>query len=124
MPVEALLALGALPGLEPLDRLLGDPVVAALLQVGTPGFGAERALGVGNPVALAVLLDPGDRLPQGALRLDRGRRLPKLPQPAGPLQLDRPGVHPPAPGQLAGARPVAGELVGVPLSPCQVLLLG
>jgi hypothetical protein len=58
MPVEALLALGALPGLEPLDCLLGDPVVTALLQVGVAGFGAERPLGVGDPVPLAVLLDP------------------------------------------------------------------
>jgi hypothetical protein len=50
-PVEALLALGALPSLEPLDRLLGDPVVAALLQVPAAGFGPERAPGVGDPVA-------------------------------------------------------------------------
>jgi hypothetical protein len=124
MPVEAMLTLGALPGLEPLNRLLGDPMVAALLKVAAEGFGPERPVGVGDPVALAVLLDPGDHLPQSALALDGGGRLPKLPKPPWPLQLDRPCVHATSPGQLPGASLVAGEQVGVPLPPGLVLLLG
>jgi hypothetical protein len=97
-PVEALLALGALPVLESLDRLLGDPVVVALLQVPVAGFGPERPVRVGDAVPLAVLLDAGKDQPHGALPLDRGEWLPKLAQPAGPRQLDRPSVDPAAPG--------------------------
>src|SRR6266545_2894121 len=118
------LPLSALAGLEPLDRLAGGPVVAALLQVRVAGFGPERALGVDDAVALTVLLDAGDGLPPRPLPLDGGGRLPKLAQPAGPLQLDRSHVYPAAPCLLARARPVAGEQVGVPLPPGLVLLLG
>src|SRR6266508_661114 len=118
------LPLSALAGLEPLDRLAGGPVVAALLQVRVAGVGPERALGVDDAVALTVLLDAGDGLPPRPLPLDGGGRLPKLAQPAGPLQLDRSHVYPAAPCLLARARPVAGEQVGVPLPPGLVLLLG
>jgi hypothetical protein len=43
-PVEAL-PLGALPGLEPLDRLVGGAVVAALLQVRVAGSGPRARRG-------------------------------------------------------------------------------
>ena len=81
MDALTLLTVSVLPGLEPLDRLAGDPVVAALRQVPVARFGAERPLGVGDAVALPVLLHPRDGLPPGALPLDRGGRLAKLPQP-------------------------------------------
>jgi hypothetical protein len=66
-------ALGTLPLLQPFDHLTGHPVVAALLKIPTVGFGAERAVGVADPVALAVLLDPADCVPPGPLALDGGR---------------------------------------------------
>ena len=49
------------PGLELLDRLSGGPMVAALLKVATAGLTAERAVGVGDPVSLAALIDAGDQ---------------------------------------------------------------
>jgi regulator of RNase E activity RraA len=42
---------GALSLLEPVERLAGDPVVAAPLQVPAPRFGAERSvISFGEPV--------------------------------------------------------------------------
>jgi hypothetical protein len=122
-PAKALLAESALPLMESLDRLVGDPVVAALLQVAAAGFGAERPLGVGDPVALAVLLDAGEGLPQGALPLDRGGWLPKLSQPTGLLQFDRPDAGPAAPGQHPGQLPFLGDGIGVAFQPALAALL-
>ena len=123
IPAAPLLTLGALPLMEPLDQLASDVTVSALLQVHVAGFRAERPVGVDDLVALAVLHDPSDSLPPGALPLDGGRRVAELAQPPGPLQLDCPLVDPTAPGELAGLRPVGAEQVGVPLVPGQVLLL-
>jgi hypothetical protein len=75
------LALGALPLVEPFDRQAGRPVVAALLKVAAAGLRAERPVGVGNAVALPVLLDARDRLLPATLPLDRGGRLAELTQP-------------------------------------------
>ena len=124
VPVAPSFTRGALPLVEALDCLVGGAVVAALLQVHAAGLWAERPVGVDDPVALPVLLDPADSLPPGALALDGGGWLAEFAQPPGPVQLDCPLVDPAAPGELAGARPVAGEQVGVPLVPGQVLLLG
>lgn len=73
-------------------------MTAALLKVAIAGLTADRAVGVGDPVPLAVLLDAGDRLSPGPPSLDGGGRLPKLLQPTGPLQLDFAGVDAAAPG--------------------------
>jgi hypothetical protein len=124
VPVAPSFTHGALPLVEALDCLVGDAVVAALLQVHVARLRAERPVGVDDPVALPVLLDPADSVPPGALALDAGGSLAELAQPPGPLQLDCPLVDPAAPGELAGARPVSAEQVGVPLVPGQVLLLG
>src|SRR5207249_1758955 len=97
------LALGALSLVESFDRLAGRPVVAALLKVAAARLRAERPLGVGDAVALAVLPDPRDGVPPATLPLDRGGRLAELTQPAGPLQLHRSGPDPATPGQLPGA---------------------
>ncbi len=72
VPVAPSFTQGGLPLVEPLDCLVGGAVVAALLQVQVARFGAERPVGVDDPVALPVLLDPADSLPPGALALDRG----------------------------------------------------
>jgi hypothetical protein len=69
---------GALPLLEPVERLAGGPVVAVPLQVPAGRFGAERSAGVGDDAAFPVLLDLLDGLPAGRLTLDGGRRLAEL----------------------------------------------
>jgi hypothetical protein len=124
VPVAPSFTRGALPLVAPLDCLVGGAVVAALLQVHVARLWAERPVGVDDPVALPVVLDPADSLPPGALALDGGGWLAELAQPPGPLQLDCPLVDPAAPGELAAACPVGVEQVGVPLVPGQVLLLG
>jgi hypothetical protein len=85
---------GALPLLEPVERLAGGPVVAVPLQIPAGRFGAERSAGVGDDAAFPVLLDPLDGLPAGRLTLDGGRRLAELAQPCGPLKLDRSARRP------------------------------
>jgi CBS-domain-containing membrane protein len=72
VPVAPSFTHGALPLVEALDCLVGGAVVAALLQVQVARLWAERLVGVGDLVALPVLLDPADRLPPGALALDGG----------------------------------------------------
>jgi hypothetical protein len=62
------LALGALLGLEPLDRLLGGAPGLPLPKVQAVGVGAERSLGVGDPVALGVVAEQGVGLPPGRRR--------------------------------------------------------
>jgi hypothetical protein len=118
------LALGALPLVEPFDRLAGRPMVAALFKVAAAGFGAERPVEVGDGVALPVLLDVDDGLPPCPVPLDGGGRLAELTQPAGPLQLRRSGPDPATPGQLPSAGLVGAEQGRVPLPPCLALLLG
>jgi hypothetical protein len=72
VPVAPSFTHGALPLVEPLNRQVGGVVVAALLRVQVARLWAERPVGVGDLVALAVLLDSADSLPPGALALDGG----------------------------------------------------
>ena len=72
VPVAPSFTHGALPLVEALDCLVGGAVVAALLQVHLARLWAERLVGVDDPVALPVLLDPADSLSPGALALDGG----------------------------------------------------
>jgi hypothetical protein len=88
--VEAVLALGALPLLQPLDCLPGDLVMAAPLQVPAARVGPERPVTVGDAVPRALLHDSIDSLPPGAPAFDGGGWLAELAQPAGPLELQRP----------------------------------
>jgi hypothetical protein len=72
VPVAPSFTRGALPLVEALDCLVGGAVVAALLHVLVARLWAERPVGVDDPVALPVLLDPADSLPPGVLALDGG----------------------------------------------------
>ena len=68
MPADLLATLGVLPVLEPFDGLVGDAVVAALLQFPVVRVSAERPGPVGGQQA-GVLLVVGEVLLLGAADL-------------------------------------------------------
>lgn len=94
-------------------RLPGFSSRLPLLKVEPAGFGAERSLGVGDAVAVAVVAEQGVGLPPGPPAAHAGWWLAQLPGPAGPFQLRRSGMDAATPGQHPGEFSILGDGVGL-----------